>query len=67
MNTTLLLLGVLLSSIGLGYFIYGKKQRQPVSLISGISLMIIPYFFSNPYLLILAGVVLMFLPKYIDL
>lgn len=36
MNTTQLLLGVLFSSIGLGYFIYGKKQKVIVPLVCGL-------------------------------
>lgn len=47
MNTVPLLLGVVFSSIGLGYFIYGKKQQQTMPLICGIALMIYPYFIEN--------------------
>ncbi len=42
MSASLLLWGVLFSSIGLGYFIYGKKQNATVPLVCGIALMIIP-------------------------
>ena len=53
MNTVPLLLGVVFSSIGLGYFIYGKKQQQTMPLICGIALMIYPYFIENAVILIL--------------
>ena len=51
MSTSLLLLGVLFSSLGFGYFLYAKRQREPVALASGLVLMICPYFFSNAWAL----------------
>jgi len=42
-----LLWGLLFGSIGLGYFIYGKKQRAVVPLVCGLALMLFPYFVSN--------------------
>jgi hypothetical protein len=54
--------GVLFGSIGLGYFIYGKKQQLVVALLSGIALCVFPYFVSNVFLNIIIGVVLMALP-----
>ena len=65
MDTTVLLLGVLFSSIGLGYFIYGKKQHHSMALICGIVLMIYPYFIDNIALLIGVGLVLMTIPKWL--
>lgn len=44
MNTTQLFLGVIFSSIGLGYFLYGKKQKMTVPFTAGLVLMIFPYF-----------------------
>ncbi|KAF1020613.1 MAG: hypothetical protein GAK29_03579 [Acinetobacter bereziniae] len=32
MNSTALFLGLIFSSIGLGYFIYGKKQKNDYAL-----------------------------------
>lgn len=54
-------------SIGLGYFIYGKKQASIVPLISGIGLMLFPYFVSNTIVLVLIGVGLMVLPYFLEL
>lgn len=62
MNTATLLWGVLFSAIGLGFFIYGKRQRMAVPLICGISLMVYPYFVTNTYLLVVIGIALMSLP-----
>ena len=67
MNTVPLLLGVVFSSIGLGYFIYGKKQQQTMPLICGIALMIYPYFIDNTVFLILIGIILCIAPKFIRL
>lgn len=67
MNTMPLLLGVVFSSIGLGYFIYGKKQQQTMPLICGIALMIYPYFIENTVFLILIGIILCIAPKFIRL
>jgi hypothetical protein len=47
MSTSVLLWGLLFSSIGLGLFLYGKKQRAVVPLVCGIVLMIYPYFIAN--------------------
>jgi hypothetical protein len=62
MNTSLLLWSLLLSSIGLGFFIYGKKQKVVVPLFCGLGLMIFPYFVSNTILLVAIGAALSVLP-----
>lgn len=67
MNPSLLLWGVLFGSIGLGYFIYGKRQRAPVPLLSGVALMAFPYFISNSTLLVAIGIVLTAIPYFVRL
>jgi hypothetical protein len=62
MNTSTLILGIIYGSIGLGFFVYGKKQAALIPLFSGIGLMVVPYFISNMYFLILSGLVLAALP-----
>ncbi|AXQ23165.1 amino acid transport protein [Acinetobacter wuhouensis] len=62
MNTTALFLGLIFSSIGLGYFIYGEKQKMPVPFIAGIILMIFPYFMENMLILSSIGIVLTIIP-----
>ncbi len=62
-----LLLGVLFGSIGLGFFVYGKKQKAVMPLISGIGLMVFPYFISNIYIMILSGIALIVLPYFIKI
>jgi hypothetical protein len=55
---------LLFGSIGLGYFIYGKKQRSSVPLICGLALMLFPYFVSNIMLLVGVGVLLAIIPYF---
>jgi len=54
--------GLLFGSIGLGFFIYGRKQKAVVPLLCGLMLMVFPYFVSNTMLLVGIGVVLMAIP-----
>jgi hypothetical protein len=62
MNASTLFLGVIFGSFGLGFFVYGKRQKVIMPLISGIGLMVLPYFLSNLTLLILSGIILIALP-----
>jgi len=57
-----LLWGLLFSSLGLGFFLYGKKQRAVVPLVCGLVLMIYPYFIPNVVALVAIGVVLTAVP-----
>lgn len=67
MNTSSLLWGLLFSSIGLGFFLYGKKQRAIVPLVCGLTLMIYPYFVSSTLVLVAVGVVLVAIPYFVRL
>ena len=64
-DTSLLIWGMVFGSIGLGFFLYGKKQKAIVPLITGIVLFALPYFISNIYMLILAGIILIVLPYFV--
>jgi hypothetical protein len=66
-NTSTLIWGVIFGSIGLGFFVYGKKQKAIIPLFSGIGLIVVPYFISNMYILILSGIVLVALPYLIKI
>jgi hypothetical protein len=59
-----LLCGLLFGSIGLGFFIYGKRQKVLVPLVCGLVLMIFPYFISNTILLVAIGVALVAVPYF---
>ena len=65
MNASTLLWGMLFGSIGLGFFVYGKKQRAIVPLACGLALMVFPYFVSGTLLLIAIGVALMAIPYFV--
>jgi hypothetical protein len=67
LNASSLLWGVLFGSIGLGFLIYGRKQRAVVPLVCGLALMIFPYFVSNTILLVVIGVGLMAIPYFLRL
>lgn len=67
MDTALLLWGLLFSSIGLGFFIYGRKQRKVVPLACGVVLMIVPYFVPSSLVMVLVGVVLTAIPYFVRL
>jgi hypothetical protein len=60
-----LLWGLLFGSIGLGYFIYGKKQRSIAPLVCGLALMVFPYFVSNMLLLVGIGAILVIIPYFL--
>lgn len=65
MDTSSLLLGLVFSSVGLGFFIYGRKQKVAMPLICGIALMVYPYFVSNNALLVAIGVALIAIPYFV--
>ena len=65
--TAVLLWGLLFGSIGLGYFIYGKKQRAVVPLVCGLVLMLFPYFVTNVMLLVGIGACLIAIPYFLRL
>ena len=67
MDTGSLMIGLLLGSIGVGYCIYGKKQRNLVVLLCGLLLVGLPYFIENNLLLLLSAVVVMLAPKFIKI
>jgi hypothetical protein len=66
-GTALLLWGIFFGSVGIGFFMYGRRQRAPVPLVTGIALFLLPYFISNVYLLVALGAALAVLPYFIRL
>ena len=62
----MLALNLLLGAFGLAYFVYGKKNGAIVPLVCGVSLMIFPYFISGLFPLILVGLILILLPRFIQ-
>jgi predicted membrane protein len=64
LNTAVLLWGLLFSSIGIGFCIYGKKQKVVVPFVCGLALMFFPYFVSNTFLLVIIGIALVAIPYF---
>jgi hypothetical protein len=59
-----LFLGVLFGSIGLGLFVYGRKQKTIAPFVCGLGLMVVPYFIASTWLLIVAGITLIAIPYF---
>jgi hypothetical protein len=64
MTESTLLWGVVFSSVGLGFLIYGRKQRSVVPLVCGVALMVCPYVVTNALGLVAAGLVLVAIPYF---
>jgi hypothetical protein len=64
-STSTLIWGMLFGAIGLGFFMYGKKQRAGIPLLTGIALFIVPYFIPNVYVLVMVGILLIALPYFV--
>jgi hypothetical protein len=64
-TAAMLLWGLLFGSIGLGYFIYGRRQEKIIPRYSGIALMVFPYFIPNVYWLVGVGIGLSALPYFL--
>lgn len=54
--------GVIFGSIGVGYFMYGRRQTRPVHLACGITLAVFPWFVTNLVALIGIGIALIAAP-----
>jgi hypothetical protein len=67
LSTASLLWGLLFGSIGVGFFMYGKKQNDVVPLVCGLMLMIFPYFVSSTILLVAIGAALVAVPYFVRL
>jgi len=66
-DTAMLLFGLVLGSIGIGYFVYGRRQDHIVARYTGLALMLFPYVVSDPVLMVVIGVLLMLLPRFVRL
>ena len=61
-STSQMIWSVIFGSVGLGFFIYGKKQKATIPLIAGIALFIFPYFVANTNLLVFSGCAISAIP-----
>ncbi|MGI2170822.1 hypothetical protein ACROAE_11635 [Shewanella sp. MF05960] len=67
MDATMMMWSVLFGAIGMGYFVYGKRQRAIVPLCVGMTLCVYPYFVASVTSLLIIGVVLVAIPYFIRL
>lgn len=67
LDTTLLMTWIIFSSIWMWYFMYWKKASRSIPMLSGMILMVYPYFMTNLMYLIVIWIVLMILPVVIKL
>jgi hypothetical protein len=66
-SEALLLWGLVFSSVGLGFFVYGKKQQRLSPLLCGLALMALPYLVGTVPLLVSIGFVLVAIPYFVRL
>ena len=64
-SSSQILWSMLFGSIGMGFFLYGKKQKAVVPLLTGITLFIFPYFISNVYALVAVGAGIVAVPYFV--
>ena len=65
MTEASLLWGVLFSAIGVGYFIYGRRQGKSIPLWCGVALLVYPYFMPNTAALVIIGAIFVAVPYFI--
>lgn len=62
MTAGTLIAGLLLSAVGFGYFLYGRRQRRAVPFISGLGLLAIPFLLDSMVAMLVTAGVLAALP-----
>ena len=67
MTENWLLWGLLFGSIGLGYIVYGRRQKVLIPFLAGITLIVFPYFVSSIAVLLSLGLALILLPFFLKI
>lgn len=62
MDATTLFIGVIFGALGVGYIVYGRKQKNGIALLAGFVLCILPYLVSNIFFLLIASIAFAALP-----
>ncbi|HTQ99862.1 MAG TPA: hypothetical protein VMH83_07725 [Candidatus Acidoferrum sp.] len=62
MDDNSLLWGMIFGAVGLGYLRYGKLSKRTMPYVSGIALMVFPYFVEGTLLTVLVGAAFVALP-----
>jgi hypothetical protein len=61
-----LFIGLVAGAIGVGYFVYGKKEGRFAAMLSGIALCVYPYLVAGTLWLCLIGAALLAAPFLVD-
>ncbi len=64
-DTAVFVWGLIFGAFGLGYLVYGKRQKRAVAFLAGVALLGMPYFISDVVGLVLLGALLMALPFFL--
>jgi hypothetical protein len=64
-NEASIVWSVVFGAIGVGFFMYGRRQRRVIPFVSGIGLMVVPYFVESATAMVAICVALMALPYFI--
>ena len=67
MNVAQMVWGMLFGAIGVGFMLYGRKQRAIVPLVCGLALVVFPFFIASTWVLVLVGAVLVAIPWFVRL
>ena len=62
MSATDILAGLVTGSVGLAYFLYGKKRQRNGLMWSGVALMVYPYFVTSLLAIVVVGAALAAVP-----
>jgi hypothetical protein len=60
------IVGIFAGAVGMGYFIYGKRQAKFAPMLAGVLLCVYPYFTDNLLWLCVIGAILMAAPFLVD-
>ncbi|WP_434937877.1 hypothetical protein ACRWQN_11780 [Shewanella sp. HL-SH8] len=64
-SDAMIMWSVLFGAIGMGYFVYGKRQQAIVPLCMGMALMVYPFFVASVTSLVIVGMVLVAIPFFV--
>lgn len=64
-DANIIMWGMAFGSIGMGMFVYGRRERAPIPLVCGIALSALPYVITSVAGLIAVGGVLALLPVFL--
>lgn len=63
-SSSIMAWSVLFGGVGIGYFLYGKKQGAIVPLCTGLALFVFPYFVTSVTMLFIVGIILVVIPYF---